>query len=98
MSRRNREFTIRKGTSERYWYTNAAYVAIAIFLVLGGIALGVSLQGSDRMVALSGTFALGVFGMTLFGLVTYPTLFKDAAYVRATSAWSVKWWYYLLFG
>ena len=93
MSRR--DHTVREGTSEKHWYTLAAYLA--------GVGLGiaymvVSVVAIDEPVAAAGSLGIGLLVISGGGLVVYPALFKDSAYVRGVRSWRPRWWYYLLFG
>jgi len=93
----HRDVTVREGTSEKYWYTLAGYTAIAILAILYNIYIfsrsGINVQAAGMMSALS------IFGVSAIGLVTYPALFKDSAYLRGTrSGWKPKWWNYLAIG
>ena len=90
-----RNVTIRDGTGEQYWYLLAGYLAIAI-LIAGANVFAVIQTGSAA--AAGGGVAIFLFVLSAGGLLTYPAIFKDAAYLRGTNQWPVKWWYYILFG
>lgn len=97
---RHSNVTIRSGTGERNWYVLAGYLA---FGILGIIYFLVILQqgfGDSAGSNAAGLFGgVVVLGLSLGGLVIYPALFKDAAYVNDTRRrWSPQWWYYLLGG
>ena len=49
-------------------------------------------------VAAGSTIPILLFVLSAGGLLTYPAIFKDAAYLRGTGAWQVRWWRYVLFG
>jgi hypothetical protein len=94
-----RNVTIREGTSEKYWYTLAGYLAVVGLGILYAGGTMVSSFGSSNFETMTGTsVGLVIVGASLLGLVVYPALFKDAAYVRSTSHWSPKWWYYIAGG
>jgi len=92
---RHDQHTIRKGTGEKYWYVLAGYLAVGI-LVLG--ANVVALIQTRNPAIIGGTIATLLFVLSAGGLITYPALFKDAAYLRGTGSWQVRWWRYMLFG
>lgn len=95
----HRDVTVRDGTSEKYWYTLAGYVALVLVGLVGSVWTLLQFQSAEATVA--GGFTVAIFALVLsgLGLVTYPALFKDSAYVRATSRrWEPQWWYYIGFG
>jgi len=89
MSRQN---TIREGTSEKHWYLPVGYIALAI--LIGATMVYASVQTGSAAAAGAGA-AIFLFVLSAGGLITYPALFKDAAYLRGTSNWQVKWWRYI---
>lgn len=92
---RSQQHTIRQGTSEKHWYLSAGYLAVGILALAPGV-MGY-LQTGELAAAGSGV-VIFTFVLTVGGLVTYPAIFKDAAYLRGTKQWQVKWWYYIGFG
>lgn len=98
MARRN-QITVREGTGERNWYPLVGYVVVAI---LATVYVTVSYLGTESE---SGVQLLGaIYGVILFlisvgGVVVYPALFKDSAYLRGIrSGWNPKWWRYIAVG
>lgn len=92
MTRRHRDITVRKGTSERHWYMIAGYLAAVVLGVPTAIALALGGNSVGAASILFGVTLIFVFG----GLLVMPALFKDAAYVRDTRrGWRPKWWYYI---
>lgn len=91
-----RDVTVRDGTSEKYWYTIAAYLAVAIIAILYSANTILS-EGQPSVQAVA--LAVPLLAVTFGGLIIYPALFKDSAYIRDTrKTWNPKWWYYILFG
>jgi multisubunit Na+/H+ antiporter MnhB subunit len=97
MARSSNNVVHRNGTSTKYWYTLAGYLAGAILAI--GYVIVTFLQMSNEpgagMMAGLGS-ALVILGISAFGIATYPALFKDSAYLRETNQrWKPKWWYYI---
>ncbi len=89
---RNRNLTIREGTSEKNWYFLAGYVALGIITVL--LTITTIVQGGSY--SIGAMIGLLIMAISVLGLGTYLALFKDAAYIRDTrSRWGPKWWYYI---
>lgn len=104
MSRRKRshQVTIREGTSEKYWYTLAAYLAVFGIFVAYFAYMVITIseaQSSTALVAGSFVLALGLLLLMILALGVYPALFKDSAYVRGSNyRWKPKWWYHISAG
>lgn len=99
MARRQQSVTYREGTSKKYWYTIAGYLAVGVLGLLYVIFTWQSASGGSgaKMAGMAGGIVLLLFSGG--GLVIYPALFKDSAYLRESgSRWSPKWWYYILGG
>jgi hypothetical protein len=90
-----RNVTIRQGTSEKYWYTLAAYLAVVILGVLYSAYTLTQFSGEGAQIMQGTVIGLVLVAVSLLGLGTYPAMFKDSAYVRSTSRWAPKWWYYI---
>lgn len=90
----NHDVTVRKGTSEKYWYTLAGYSAVAILGIIYNIVVIAQSGGDAQTVGIMSGFAfLAVSGL---GVLIYPALFKDSAYLRGTrQRWKPKWWNYI---
>ncbi|MGZ0745747.1 hypothetical protein [Haloparvum sp. AD34] len=89
MSRR--QHTIREGTSEKYWYTLAGYIAVCGITLIAALITGIEAGGEAAGSVLGG----GISIVSILGIVVYPALFKDSAYVRGMGYWRPKWWKYI---
>lgn len=100
--KRGHDVTIREGTKETYWYVLAGYGVLAIIellLILYLILQAATGASQQSIMAWGATVVLWYFVLSLAGLITYPALFKDAAYLRGVgSYWNPEWWRYLLIG
>lgn len=93
---RTQNIVVREGTAETYWYGLVGYLVLAIigFVWVGYTILTTMERGSSFGTAFMS--ALGILLISGLGLLTYPALFKDSAYLRGTrAAWNPKWWYYI---
>lgn len=93
----HRDITVREGTSEKYWYTLAGYVAVCIVFSLGIVYALLTVDGTATT-AIAATVGIYIFVLSFLGLMVYPALFKDSAYVRAATRWNPKWWKYITIG
>jgi len=97
MARRSNDVTVRSGTSERNWYYLAIYVAVGLLAVLATLVSAASTWGTPQFSETWGsTLGLGITVVAIGGIIIYPSLFRDSAYVRDTrTRWKPQWWYYL---
>lgn len=93
----HRDITVREGTSEKYWYTLAGYIAICILAVFYNVYIFAQAGGNVQTAGLMSGFS--IIAVSGLGLITYPALFKDSAYLRGTNrSWKPKWWYFFGIG
>lgn len=97
MARSSKTVVHREGTSTKYWYTLAGYFAGAL-LAIGYFIVTVAQmpKTANSSIVAGFTGAIVILGVSLFGLATYPALFKDSVYLRETNQrWQPQWWYYI---
>lgn len=95
MSRQQHDVHVRSGFGEKYWMPIAGYITVAIIGLL--YTTYMILNASGRAGGLVG--GIWVLIISFGGVVIYPAVFKDAAYLRSTrQRFTPQWWKYILGG
>lgn len=88
--------TLSAPEDRKYWYAPMAFVLATLLSVLYvGVTTGMLGGNVDaRLVVI-----LILLGLTVLGVVSYPALFFDMAYIRRRGGtWRPKSWYYVAVG
>lgn len=90
--RREQSASLRRGHSKKEWYVNAAFVAGVLLAIV--LFLAVAIQGNELGAGVVG--AIAVLVLSVVGIGTYVTLFRDAMYLKEANRWAVPWSYYIV--